>query len=52
MADMASAIEDAVLLQDRVDDDRARRIDVMFGALLYARGDPARRARGSTATSR
>ena len=41
MADMASAIEDAVLLQDRVDDDRARRIDVMFGALLYARGDPA-----------
>ena len=52
MADMASAIEEAVLLQDRVDDDRARRIDVMFGALLYRQGRPGRRARASTATSR
>ena len=39
-ADMASAIEEAFALRDRVDDERARRIDVMGGALLIASGAP------------
>ena len=37
-ADMTSAIEEAVALRDRVDDERARRIDLMDGALRVARG--------------
>ena len=50
-ADMASAIEEAVALRGRVDDERARRIDVMHGALRVARGSRAAR-RCSTATPR
>ena len=49
-ADMASAIEEAVALRDRVDDERARRIDVMDGALRVAHGPPGWRTRSSTAT--
>jgi DNA-binding CsgD family transcriptional regulator/tetratricopeptide (TPR) repeat protein len=36
--DMASAVEEAVKLRDLVDDERARRIDVINGALHIARG--------------
>ncbi|MET0324690.1 MAG: LuxR family transcriptional regulator [Ilumatobacteraceae bacterium] len=39
-ADMASTIREAVALRERVDDARARRIDVMDGALLIASGTP------------
>jgi DNA-binding CsgD family transcriptional regulator/tetratricopeptide (TPR) repeat protein len=39
-ADMASAIEEAMSLRDRVDDERARRIDLMDGALRMATGRP------------
>jgi DNA-binding CsgD family transcriptional regulator len=39
-ADMASTIQEAVALRERVDDARARRIDVMTGALLIASGAP------------
>ncbi len=45
LADMASAVEEAVLLEDLVDAERARRIDVMFGALQIARGDAAGESR-------
>jgi DNA-binding CsgD family transcriptional regulator/tetratricopeptide (TPR) repeat protein len=38
LADMASTIEEAVALRDLVDDERARRVDVMHGALQIARG--------------
>ncbi len=38
LADMASAVEEAVLLRDRVDDDRARRVDVLLGALQLSLG--------------
>jgi DNA-binding CsgD family transcriptional regulator/tetratricopeptide (TPR) repeat protein len=37
-ADMASAIEESRALRDRVDEPRARRIDIMVGALHVARG--------------
>ena len=39
-ADMASAIEEAITLRDRVDPERARRIDLMDGALRMATGRP------------
>jgi DNA-binding CsgD family transcriptional regulator len=39
-ADMASAIEESRALRDRVDDSRARRIDIMTGALYIASGRP------------
>ena len=38
LADIASAVEEAVLLRDRVDDERARRIDVLLGALQLSLG--------------
>ncbi len=38
--DMASAIEEATALRERVDDTRARRIDIMAGALRLALGVP------------
>ncbi|MET0147306.1 MAG: LuxR C-terminal-related transcriptional regulator [Ilumatobacteraceae bacterium] len=38
LADMAAAIGEAIALRDRVDESRARRIDVMEGALLIATG--------------
>jgi DNA-binding CsgD family transcriptional regulator len=39
-ADMAAAILEAIPLRERVDETRARRIDIMTGALRIARGDP------------
>lgn len=38
--DMAGAVEELLPLRERVDDARARRIDVMHGALLVAQGSP------------
>jgi DNA-binding CsgD family transcriptional regulator len=40
LADMTSAVEEAVTLRSRVDEDRARRIDVMAGARMIASGEP------------
>jgi DNA-binding CsgD family transcriptional regulator len=40
LADMASAIQEAAELRDRVDEERARRIDVLSGGLLIASGQP------------
>jgi DNA-binding CsgD family transcriptional regulator len=40
LADMTSAVEEAVALRSRVDEERARRIDVMAGARLIAIGEP------------
>ena len=40
LADMADTVEEAVTLRDLVDEDRARRIDVIYGALLISRAQP------------
>lgn len=39
VVDMANAVEEAVLLRDVVDDDRARRVDVLLGALQVFQGE-------------
>ena len=40
LADMADTVEEAAALRDLVDEDRARRIDVIYGALLISRAQP------------
>ena len=40
LADMADTVEEAATLRDLVDEDRARRIDVIYGALLISRAQP------------
>ena len=40
LADMTSAVEEAVRLRPLVDEERARRIDVMAGARMMASGEP------------